>query len=97
MCFNRKVMVGLGIVAVAAIAIAGWRGLNVLPALLLLACPLSMIAMMAGMGGGGRNSSDTPSTRAAGETDSEIDRLRQEVAELRQQQAAPYDETPTNR
>ena len=51
MCFNWKVLVGLGAVGVALFAfVSPDTALAALPLLLLAACPLSMIFMMWGMG-----------------------------------------------
>lgn len=47
-CFNRNVLIGLGVVAVAVFFLApGAR--SVLPLLLVAACPLSMMVMVFGM------------------------------------------------
>ena len=52
MCFNWKVLVGLGAVAVTLFAVAPGYALAALPLLLFAACPLSMVAMMFAMKGG---------------------------------------------
>ena len=87
MCFNRRTLIGLAAAAVALVAFSAMTGrgfFGFLPVLLVLACPFSMVAMMVGMSGLGRSddgkSSGTPSTA---EHDSELARLRDEVAELR--------------
>lgn len=49
MCFNWKVLAGLGAVAVGVALFAPGAALAVLPLLLLAACPLSMGAMMFAM------------------------------------------------
>ncbi len=47
-CFNKNVLIGLGVVAAAVFILApGAR--SALPLLLVLACPLSMAFMMFGM------------------------------------------------
>jgi len=70
MCLNKKVLIGLGVVALGVLAVSprllGAAG----PLLLLAACPLSMVFMMRGMSGRGRNSepgsqiADTPTAPA---------------------------------
>lgn len=58
MCWNWKVLAGLGAVAVAIYLMAPNAILGILPILALLACPLSMVAMMWGMKGMGGMKSD---------------------------------------
>lgn len=48
-CFNPKVLIILGIVAVGVLVIAPKAFFAALPLLLLAACPLSMIVMMSTM------------------------------------------------
>ncbi len=52
MCMNWKVLVGLGVVGLGVWAVAPNLIGAAVPLLLLAACPLSMIVMMRGMGGG---------------------------------------------
>jgi len=62
-CFNWKVLVGLGVAALALWAAAPDVVGRALPVLIGLVCPLSMIVMMVGMGRMGRQqtrSSDAP-------------------------------------
>jgi hypothetical protein len=96
MCFNRKVLAGLAVGAVVLIAVFGWGGARVVPALLVLACPISMIAMMAGMRGGTRDSNESDAPTAPASPD-EVARLRAEIAELRQRQAGSRDDATTGR
>ena len=49
MCFNWKVLAGLGAVAAGVLVFAPNAALAVLPLLLLAACPLSMVGMMFAM------------------------------------------------
>lgn len=51
MCFNWKVLAGLGIIAVGVLLFAPGAALAVLPLLLLAVCPLSMVMMMFAMRG----------------------------------------------
>lgn len=51
MCFNWKVLAGLGVVAGVVVMLAPGSALAFLPFLLLAACPLSMVAMMLAMRG----------------------------------------------
>jgi len=57
MCLNKRVLIGLGIVAVGVLLLRpSWLG-AALPLLLLAVCPLSMLFMMKGMNGGQGGSS----------------------------------------
>lgn len=49
MCFNWKVLAGLGAVAAGVLVFAPNAALAVLPLLLLAVCPLSMVGMMFAM------------------------------------------------
>jgi DUF2933 family protein len=51
MCLNKKVLVGLGIVAVGLVVLRPGWAVAALPFLILAICPLSMIFMMHGMRG----------------------------------------------
>ena len=48
MCFNWKVLAGLGLALVAILVAAPGLALSLLPFVLLAACPLSMMLMMRG-------------------------------------------------
>ena len=56
MCFNKKVVAGLAIVALLVLIAAPELLGRALPLLFLAACPLSMVLMMRAMGGMGGNS-----------------------------------------
>lgn len=94
MCFNRKVLVGLGVVALGVLAFAPSAFGAALPVLVLLACPLSMVFMMRAMGdrstsgGGSQSATATPADQAAqaeanGPTGAELTSLQAEVDQLR--------------
>lgn len=53
MCFNKRVLVGLGIVALAVFAFSPSLLGAVAPLLILAVCPLSMVFMMRAMNRGG--------------------------------------------
>ena len=55
MCFNKKVLIGLAVVAVGVLLAAPELLGRALPLLFLAACPLSMVLMMRAMGGMGAN------------------------------------------
>ena len=74
-CFNRNVLIGLGVVALGVLALRPEAIGAALPVLALLACPLSMVFMMRGMN---RAEPAAPET-----TDPEVVRLRAEVDQLR--------------
>jgi hypothetical protein len=59
MCLNKKVLAGLGAVALGLFLVRpAWAG-AALPILLVMACPLSMVFMMRGMNNGqGQKSQD---------------------------------------
>lgn len=77
MCFDRRVLIGLGLVAVAIWVYAPQLFLAALPVLLLLACPLSMVLMMRMMG----QHSGAPSG-AAGDPAAQLAALEREQARL---------------
>lgn len=78
-CFNRKVLAGLGVVALGLLVFAPGALGSALPALVMLACPLSMVVMMRGMSSAGRQGAE-PAEPVA---DAETTRLRAEVDQLR--------------
>jgi len=51
MCLNKKVLIGLGVLAVGLVVLQPGWALAALPFLILAICPLSMIFMMRGMRG----------------------------------------------
>lgn len=63
MCFNKKVIAGLAVVAVGVVVFAPELLGRALPFLVLAVCPLSMVFMMRGMGsmGGMKSSPDQQS------------------------------------
>lgn len=79
MCFNWKVLVGLGAVAVALLVLAPGAALAVLPLLFLAACPLSMLVMMFAMKGMGSKKHEDAS---AVQTDTSVEALRARLAVL---------------
>lgn len=83
MCFNRRVLIGLGIAAVALFAVSPRLLGSAAPLLIMAACPLSMIVMMRAMG---RERTDAPSAPLASETsdsDARLRELEEEVNRLR--------------
>lgn len=80
MCVNWKVVGGVAVVAVGLVLFApGWMA-ALAPLLVVAVCPLSMWFMMLHMRG-----SSSHVTEASDRT--EIERLRSEVAELREQRS----------
>lgn len=80
MCVNWKVVGGVAAVAVGTVLFApGWTA-ALAPLLVVAVCPLSMWFMMRHMHGSSSHVTDAPGR-------AEIERLRSEVAELRQQQS----------
>jgi hypothetical protein len=87
-CLNRKVLIGLAVVAAAVFLVAPQAFGAALPVLILLACPLSMVFMMRGMAGqvaGADSPAETGATGATtpAEPPAEVVRLRAEVDQLR--------------
>ncbi len=88
MCFNKKVVAGLAVAAIAvAIVAPSWIGAT-LPLLILAACPLSMIVMMRFMSG------QQPPNDASSHVEAELASLRSELAQLRNESTAAGD-SPT--
>ncbi|MDP9402224.1 MAG: DUF2933 domain-containing protein [Actinomycetota bacterium] len=92
MCFNRKVLIGLGVVALGVLALAPGALAWALPLLVFAACPLSMVFMMRAMSGGRscRSEGDSSPERTQG-VDDELVRLRAEIDQLRAERAASGD------
>ncbi len=91
MCFNKKVLGGLALVALAVLVFAPSALWAALPLLVFLACPLSMFLMMrsmsrgqgqCGRGGWERQAQVGQEGRTEG-GDAEVARLRAEVDQLR--------------
>lgn len=83
MCFNWKVLAGLGAVAAGVLIFAPGTALAVLPLLLLAACPLSMVAMMFAMKGmGSKKDEDTPVVQ----TDSSVESLRTRLTAVKDEE-----------
>lgn len=86
-CFNRNVLIGLGVVALGVLALQPGAIGAALPVLVLLACPLSMLVMMRGM----NRANAEPETSTA--PDPEVVGLRSEVDQLRAELSAKSDGT----
>ena len=100
MCFNKRVLIGLGVVALAVLAFAPSLLGAVAPLLILAVCPLSMVFMMRAMNRGGtscgtdqQGAGDAARTATQsvggevklGELEEEVNRLKAEL-QLRDQQ-----------
>ncbi|UQA91071.1 DUF2933 domain-containing protein [Streptomyces halobius] len=101
MCLNKKVLIGLGIVAIGLLLLKPAWMVVALPLLILAICPLSMILMMRGKGktgsqgsscstgaGAQKTSASTPS-----ETDRQISALQAELRSLKAAQAAQAEQS----
>jgi Protein of unknown function (DUF2933) len=97
MCWNWKVLAGLGAVAMAMYVVAPNAILGILPILALLACPLSMIVMMLGMRGmggmrqgqAGTHGHPAPQTTGAPLTrEQQLAQLRSQLLSLGEQQTS---------
>ena len=92
MCINKRVVIGLAAVAAGILVVAPQAFVAALPLLIVLVCPLSMVFMMRGMGGGqscGAKGSESASEAGVSESasspgdDAELIRLRAVVDQLR--------------
>lgn len=92
MCLNKRVLIGLGVAALAVFAVSPRLLGAVAPLLLFAACPLSMVFMMARMSRGEGASCATGSTDTGGERvdasssaprDAELRELQEEVNRLK--------------
>ncbi|HEV2071021.1 MAG TPA: DUF2933 domain-containing protein [Acidimicrobiales bacterium] len=81
MCINKKVVAGLVVAAVAVYLLAPNAFGPVVPVLVFLACPLSMLFMMRMMSRSGNAGTDTNSSSA--QSDDELAQLRADVDRLR--------------
>ncbi len=92
-CFDRRVLIGLGVVAAGVLLLRPSAFATALPVLVLAICPLSMLLMMRGME---RGDTAAHTDAAAGRTgkqhkamlgrayrDAEVARLREEINILR--------------
>lgn len=88
-CFDKRVIAGLAVAAMAVLVFAPSAFGRVLPFLVMAACPIGMIVMMRGMtrGGGCDRPSEGTAGRdavpASGTAEKEIAGLRLEVERLR--------------
>lgn len=64
MCFNKRVLIGLGVVALGVLAVSPRSFGAVAPLLMMAVCPLSMLFMMGTMGRDGTASCDTKASEA---------------------------------
>lgn len=94
MCFNWKVVAGLAVIGLGIWAVAPNLVGAALPLLILAACPLSMLLMMRGMGGGqcanrlreARQPAEMSQPARAGlARDEQLAELKGELASLQQQ------------
>ena len=90
MCINKRVVVGVGAVALALLAVSPRLLASLGPVLVLAICPLSMVFMMRAMGG--RHDAEPPAPRADG--DRELRELEEEVNRLKAELALRGDQRP---
>lgn len=106
-CFDTRVLIGLAAVAVGVLVFAPRYAATLLPVLVLLACPLSMLIMMRGMGGqagrqsaGGDGGSSDGGDAVPSSEDAEVRRLQEEIntlkARLHAEQKAPDEPADTD-
>jgi hypothetical protein len=96
MCFNRNVLIGLGVAALGVLVLAPDAFGAVLPLLVVLACPLSMVFMMRAMDRGAKQSSSPQDAKPTDDpVSSELVRLQVEVDQLRAELAGPQRPEPS--
>lgn len=83
MCFNRRVLIGLGIAAVALFAVSPRLLGSAAPLLIMAACPLSMIVMMRAMGRERTDATPAPLASEPSDDDARLRELEEEVNRLR--------------
>ena len=107
-CLNRKVIIGLAVVAVGVLVVDPHVFTRVLPFLFFAICPLSMLLMMRAMSGnrtsGGMgamssrssisNGNGQPGATFAPPPDAEVARLRAELEQLRAERSSPRSTGP---
>ena len=84
-CLNKRVVIGLAVIALAIFAFSPRLLGTAAPVLLLAVCPLSMLLMMRGMrrqGGGTSACATTPAARSQA-ADPEVAELEEEVNRLK--------------
>jgi hypothetical protein len=91
-CFDKRVWIGLGVLAAGLLIADPRAGWVALPVLAGLACPVSMLFMMRGMRQGAGSAMAAPggeqaagAGRAEGDRAAEIARLRREIRQLNAQ------------
>ena len=89
MCFNKRVVGGLAVVALGMLVVAPGVFRAALPLLVMSACPLSMVFMMRGTNRGSCAPPARDARAVSGAVDAtprtEVEALRDEVAALRAQ------------
>lgn len=87
MCLSKRVLIGLGIVAVGLLALSPRLLGSAAPLLVMAACPLSMIVMMRAMHRDEDRPAATDDPARLRELEEEVNRLKAE-AQLRSQQSS---------
>lgn len=82
MCFNWKVLAGLGVLGLGVFIVAPSLAWTALPLLLLAACPISMLFMMRGMQGGQCSHQPAPETQPRGAESRRDEQLAELEAQL---------------
>lgn len=89
MCFDKRVLIGLGVVAVGLFAVSPSLLGSVAPLLVFAVCPLSMVFMMRAMSRGGascgadQGSQQTSDAATGTAGDAELRELQEEVNRLK--------------
>lgn len=89
-CFNKKVLIGAGVITLALLVISPTTALAALPVLIVAVCPLSMLLMMRTMRNG--TQCDTTDSQQDAERAAEIASLHEEINLLKARQRALNDD-----
>lgn len=81
MCINKRVVVGVGVIALAVLVLAPRLFAGLAPVLIMAICPLSMVFMMRAVGRHDeRQPPPTAGERDLRELEEEVNRLKAELA-----------------
>lgn len=92
MCINKRVVIGVGVVALALLALSPRLLASLGPVLVMAICPLSMVFMMRAMRG--RHDVEPSTPASTGERDRQPRELEEEVNRLKAELAPSGDERP---
>ena len=92
MCINKRVVIGVGVAALALLALSPRLLASLGPVLVMAICPLSMVFMMRAKGG--RQGAEPSAPAATADRDRDLGELEEEVNRLKAELALRGDERP---